>query len=83
MFSTVSKAVGWTREDNIEIPPLQLVKSTIEGALRGDYVAQCLYLTWYRFCKSPLSDQEIETMDLLCDNFRAIRDKANEVEDEN
>lgn len=68
---SISKEVGWKGEQR-KLPPLNEVRGCAEQAKKGDKAAATRLLTWYRFCKSPKTNSEVETMNVLADGYKEV-----------
>jgi purine-nucleoside phosphorylase len=70
--SEFSRVIGWEHK-SIPIPDIKTLNNTYEQAkIKGSSVAAYDLFSWYRFCPSPVNDEEVEAMNKLSDYYREL-----------
>lgn len=70
-YVSISKSIGWDKKD-VSIPSEDSIKKLIKEAKKGSESAFAKLFEIYRF-GSPNSDVELKDLNLICDNFSALR----------
>jgi len=68
-FSTISKQVGWDT-GKLLIPKVEVVKILYTEVEKGDVDALYNILRFHRFCESPRTPEEVESINFI---FSAVQ----------
>jgi hypothetical protein len=73
-WSKLSKIVGWDRRDTM-YPDKEVVKNLETSIREGSTSAMIIALSYHRFLKSPITDEETEVINGIARLVSVIQDQ--------